>query len=141
MRSLLQSRTPIDVMDSDVAMDDLVRSGTCIPRACVSVVGDSDYEVVWSGFAGRSIAVGNQVILSRSHPLQDARRHPFVVLRKERFKLVMQLTHGVGPEDVGSGEWRADQAVNSVSHDHMASCVQYFAAQQTWPLQRLIANG
>ena len=84
-------------MDSDGAMADLVRRGTCILCVCVFFVGDSDYEVVWTGFAGRSIAVGNQVILSRSHPWRDAYRHPCVVLQKERSKLVMQLTQGGGP--------------------------------------------
>ena len=83
---LAAEQGPIDDMDSDVAVDELVRRGTCIPRAgVVSVVGGYDYEVRWTGDAGRAIAVGSQVVLSRVHPWLDAYRHPFVVLQKEPF--------------------------------------------------------
>ena len=138
---LAAEQGPIDDMDSDLAVEDLVRRGTCVPRAgVVAVVGGYDYEVRWTGDAGRAIAVGSQVVLSRVHPWLDAYRHPFVVLQKEPFKLVMRVTKGAGPDDVGTGDWRVDQAINTVSHDRMVRCVNYFAAQQTWPLQRLIVN-
>ena len=47
---------------------------------------------------------------------------------------------GCGPDGVCASEWRVYPANNSVSYDRMARCVQYFAAQQAWPHQRLIAN-
>ena len=79
---LAAEQGPIDDMDSDLAVEDLVRRGICIPcagvAACRNVVGGYEYEVRWTGDAGRAIAKGSQVILSRVHPWLDAYRHPFV---------------------------------------------------------------
>ena len=53
----------------------------------------------------------------------------------------MNLPKGVEPDDIYKGVWRVD-IYNGwpVAHNRMVCCVYDFAAQQSWPLQRLIVN-
>ncbi len=131
-------RSPIDDLESDTALDD---QGTCIPQAHVNSVQDDDeyaYEMRWRGHAGRALGLNSQVTLPRRHPWLDAFPHPFVVMKKEPNRLLLQRTKGEGPNDVDTDTWRVDLEISSVSHARIFNAVGYFASRQTWPLYQLV---
>ncbi len=136
-------RGPIDDMDNDTAIADLVAKGTCIPRARVEFVEgncDYNYKVIWNGTAGRSLVFQRKRILSDKHPWIDGYQHPFVVVSKQPNRMFLKRTRGEGPENVDTHTWRVYLQTNSDHHKRMVTAIRYFVSRQTWPLQRIIVN-
>ena len=121
---LMESEAPYGIVHGDVRAPE--GQGTCVSDATLRRTPDGHIEARWGDDRGQAMAVGEVVVISKTHPSVDALARSSIVSKQVGGLLLSDN----GSTPCGDGTWRLDMEVNYVTYDRLCEAARAFATEE-----------